>query len=192
MKNKKILALLLLSCFGLQGCLPAVFVAGAAAGGSIIYDHRSTKTMVEDKDILLKAQSALRNNQEVGTRCRVVATAFNHVLLLVGQAPTPELRARAENAVKDIDKVKLLRNEVAISYPINISTQSRDTWLTTKVKSILLAQKGLNSTQVKVVTEDSTVYLLGLVTRGQADLVVEKVRDIDGVKKVVKVFEYIN
>ena len=179
----------------LQGCIAAAIVGGAAvgvAGGVIVYDQRSTQTILDDKDIGVKAQDKINNDQELKGKVRATVAVFNYVVLLVGQAPTQELRDHAVKLVNSVSKVKVVHDEMTIGYPISSSTQTHDAWLTTKVKSALLAEKGLKSTQLKIVTEDSVVYLMGLVTRSQANLATEKVRQIEDVKKVVKLFEYVS
>jgi osmotically-inducible protein OsmY len=176
----------------LQGCVPAVFVAGAAAGGAIIYDHRSTKNIVSDRGITFQSQKKLDSDQELRKKTHVSVTTFNNIALLLGQAPNNELRDRAESIVKSNPKIKMLYNEITIGKPITDITCANDSWITTKVKTVLLAASGLNSTNLKVVTENSVVYLMGLTTRTQAKIATDKTRTVAGVKKVVKLFEYLN
>ena len=68
--------------------------------------------------------------------------------------------------------------------------RSKDAWITAKVRSAMLADFSLNSTQIKVTTEDGTVYLMGIVTERQASTVTDIAKQIRGVKRVVKLFEY--
>lgn len=195
---KKIYTLLSAICITLmlQGCLPVLFLGGVAAGGIIggviIYDHRSTKTMMDDHEISNTAENKLSHNQAIKDKTHITAAVFDRVVLLVGQAPTQELKTTAENLVKPIPKIKLLRNDIAIEEPTSTTTRAKDSWITTKVKSILLAEKGLSTSQVKIITENGVVYIMGLTTHQQSDIISEKVRQIDGVKKVVKLIEYIN
>ena len=187
---KKIPVIFLLA-LTLQGCLPAVFVAGAATG-VVIYDHRNAKTMVEDREITFRVQNKLDSDQELRSKAHLSVTTFNHIALLVGQAPTEELRNRAEAIVKSNSKVKMLYNEVTIEKPISNMALANDSWITTKVKTILTTVSGLNSSTLKVVTENKVVYLMGLTTRAQAKLATEKTRTVAGVQKVVKLFEYLS
>lgn len=183
---------LVLLAFMLQGCIPAVFVAGAAAGGSIIYENRDMKTIIKDRDITFQANQRIHANRELKARTNISAICFNHVMLLVGQAPTPELRSKAEKLARVSSNIRVFHNEITIEEPIEKGAEATDSWITTKVKTALLAEKGLNSTQIKIITENGTVYMLGLVTRGQAELATERTRSVEGVQKVVKLFEYIN
>ncbi|MFA6409234.1 MAG: BON domain-containing protein [Gammaproteobacteria bacterium] len=193
-KNTLVLAsLTVLAALCLQACVPAALVAaGAAATGLIVYDSRSVATMSTDSDITYRAQAKVTSNQELADKTHISATSFNQVLLVVGQAPTEQLRDLAMSLMQKIPKVKHIYNEIAIAQPINMHQRSNDAWLTTKVKTALLEQKNLRSAQIKVLTEDSVVYMLGSVTHGQGDLAADAAKQVAGVRKVVKAFEYVS
>ena len=188
---KKIITILLSFLF-LPGCIPAVFVAGAAAGGAIIYDHRSTQDMVDDRNVTFQTQNRLDNDKELREKAHISIATFNHIALLLGQAPNAELRNRAESIAKANSKIKMLYNEVTIEKPISDVARANDSWITTKVKTVLLAAPGLNSTNLKIITENGVVYLMGLTTRSQAQIATDQTRTVAGVQKVVKLFEYLN
>ena len=188
---KKIITIILAILF-LPGCMPAIFVAGAAAGGAVIYDHRSTKDILDDRNITFQMQNKLDSDVQLRQNAHISIATFNHVALLLGQVPNDELRNRAEAIVKANPKVKILYNEITIGKPITNIARANDAWITTKVKTILLATPGLSSTNLKIVTENGVVYLMGLTTRTQAKLAAAKTRTVAGVRKVVKLFEYLN
>lgn len=181
------IALLLIGCM-LVGCIPAVFLAGATAG-TVIYDKRSMKTMVNDKQASNTALRAVNNDMSLRSS-RIVIATFNEVMLMAGQTPTEALRSHAYQLISTVPNVKRIYNEVTVEQPISFKAKSNDTWITTKVKSAILAEKGLNSSQIKVVTENSVVYLLGVLTHKQADVAAEVASRVNGVQKVVKIFEY--
>jgi osmotically-inducible protein OsmY len=86
--------------------------------------------------------------------------------------------------------VRSVTNEIQVAGISSTTSRANDTALTTKVKSRMINVPGLNSLHVKVVTEASVVYLLGLVTESEAETATEIARTTGGVRKVVKVFEY--
>ena len=187
---RKILAILGVILL-LPGCIPAVFVVGAAAGGAIIYDHRDTKTMVKDRDATFQIQNNLDLDKNLLKKAHISVVTFNHIGLLVGQAPNEELRKLAETIAKNNSQIKVLYNEITTESPISHAQITNDIWLTTKIKTTLLATPGLSSTNLKVMTENGTVYLMGLITHKQADLATEKTKAVSGVEKIVKLFEYL-
>ena len=191
---KKILAIFLITLL-LHGCVPAALVAGAgaaAASGAIIYDQRSTKGIIEDRDVTFQAQNRLDGDKELHTKAHISIATFNRIVLLVGQAPDNELRSRAESIAKSNSNIKLLYNEVTVEQPISNTARANDSWITAKVKATLLTAKDLNSASLKIVTENSVVYLMGLTTRAQAQIATDKARTVAGVQKIIKLFEYIN
>lgn len=190
MKSKTMILCLALALF-ISGCVPVVIAAvGATAGGAIIYDKRSTEVILQDIDITNKAAARLNQDPELQGQARVDIAVFNHVVLMVGQAQTEAFKQRAEDDIRDVPNVRRIYNQVEISPLSSLWDRSEDTWITSKVKTQMLATRGLSSSQIKVVTENKTVYLMGIVTPKQAELATEATRKVSGVRKVVKVFEY--
>lgn len=187
---KKILLVLSIMCL-LQGCVPVV--AGAAvgaAGGVVLYDRRPVKIMMQDNSISYAIEKKLFDVEKIRTQCHIVVTAYNGVVLLVGQAATNELKDQVTAIAKTVPKIKRIYNEVVIGTPTAYLIRTNDSWITTKVKAKLLTAKHLRSGQFKILTENGVVYMMGMVSRSQAQSAVNIVRHVDGVQKVVKVFEY--
>jgi len=182
---------ILCTAFLIQGCAP-VIVAGAATGASVANDRRTAGTMLEDQSIELKATNAIQSDEALAKSVHVSVTSYNNIVLLTGQAPTRTLRDRILKQIHDIEKIRRIHNEISIDEPTTFKTRSNDTWITTKTKSTLLGAKGLDATHVKVVTENSVVYLMGLITRKDGDTAAKTVQQVTGVQRVVKVFEYLD
>ncbi len=187
---KKLLLLIALIC-PLYGCVPTVLVAaGAAAGASVAEDNRSIKTMLQDRHAAQTAQNMINDDKPLDARSHISVVVYNHVGLLVGQAQTPELRERAYKLVEKVPNINRIYNEIAVAGPTSMLQRTNDTWLTTKVRTAMLTAKGLRSNDIKVVTEDNVVYLMGLTDQAQAKKATEVARRVKGVTKVVKVFQY--
>lgn len=187
MIKKTILIVCLIT--GLTSCIPAVFVAGAAAGGAVIYDRRAIGTMLQDREIANRAQATL-NDTPALRGAHIVVTSFNHIVLMVGQTPKPAQRSLAEELVSKVPSIKRIYNRITVAAPSSTLVRTNDAWITSKVKTMMLTKPGLKSGQIKVLTENSVVYLMGVVTRKQATLAVDVARRVSGVQEVVKVFEY--
>ncbi|MCB1877255.1 MAG: BON domain-containing protein [Chromatiales bacterium] len=183
------IALLLLAIL-LSGC-EALVIGGAATGAAMIHDRRSAGTVVDDQNLEIKAYAALKEDTLLDERANVSVTSYNRILLLTGEAPTEELRQQAANLVAHLPGVRRVYNELRRAAPIAISRRGGDTVLTTRVKASLFKVDlpDFDATRVKVVTSDHTVYLMGLLYDKEADAVVETVRRVPGVEKVVKIFE---
>ena len=186
MKIRSIIFLLVSAL--LTGCVAAV-VAGAAAG-LVVYDRRSVVTLESDARIFHKVHTAIVTDLRFRDS-RILVSSFNRVVLLVGQTPTASLRVVAEKIAQNTPNVRRVYDEISVDYPLPISQRTKDTWITSQVRSLMLTKKGLESGSIRIVTENAVVYLMGIATREQADLAVSVARQVQGVRKVVKVFQYI-
>jgi osmotically-inducible protein OsmY len=189
-----ILALLIATNL-LYGCAPVV-IGGAAAGTTVVAtSRRSPGAVVDDETIEMRARLAIVDNKDLNSHIHIELSSYNGVVLMTGEAPTAELRSQTENIVKEIPMVRQIHNEMIIGEPSPFKTRANDSPITAKVKVDLLRItdiEGFNGARVKVVTDNGTVYLMGLVTRKEADAVTEVARQVGGVEKVVKLFEYID
>lgn len=173
----------------LQGCA-AVVASTAATSVMVAQDRRTAGTILEDKSIELKALQAIADASHHHTDVHVTATSYNNRVLLVGQAPSQKMRMDIQDAVKKINKVRQIHNEIMVSPTTNIMTRSKDSWITTKIKSEMTVTKDFNPTRVKVTTEDGVVYLMGIVKKPEERIAVDIARHTKDVRKVVKIFEY--
>ncbi|SDR75850.1 Osmotically-inducible protein OsmY, contains BON domain [Halopseudomonas xinjiangensis] len=123
---------------------------------------------------------------------RIDATSYNGVVLLAGQVPREELKEIAGNAARQVQKVKVVHNELKVGQPISLLARNNDALITANAKTRLLADSSIPGRRIKITTEAGSVYLLGLVTRKEADLAVQAVQQVGGVQRIVKLFEYID
>ncbi|CAN4275933.1 OsmY Predicted periplasmic or secreted lipoprotein [Methylophilaceae bacterium] len=173
----------------LSACVPLA-VGGAAVGGTVAADRRTSGIFVEDENIELKAARKIETN--LGEQSHVNVTSFNRNVLLTGEVPDAERLAKAEALLKEIENIRAVTNEIVIAPKSTIGSRSNDTFITSKLKIKFLTENKFSPNHVKVVTENGVVYLMGLVTQKEGEAAVEIARNADGVSKVVKVFEYIN
>ena len=172
----------------LQGCVPVVIGAGAAAGYSSLEDRRTNGTQIEDESI--EVRSSNRINDRFGARVHVNVTSYNRIALVTGEVPDGAARDEVEKIVRAVPSVRDVTNDLQIAGISSLASRANDSYLTTKVRGRLLDTKRTKSVHVKVVTEAAAVYLMGVVTEAEADEVVEIARNTGGVRKVVKAFEY--
>lgn len=190
MKQTPLLLLLLAITYLLSGC-PAAVVGGAAVGTSVVMDERTTGDLVEDQNIKSKFTYLYHQDEELSKRTHVNVTSYNRRMLITGEAPTPQLKQQIDDMASQIKNVRQYYNEVVIAEPTSISSRTNDSYLTTKIKTSIFAHfQELDYAQVKVVTENSTVFLMGIVNVEQGDQITELVRKTPGVKRVVKLFEH--
>lgn len=173
----------------LIACVPVV-VGGAAAGGAVAADRRTSGIYVEDENIELKAVKYVETT--LGENTHINVTSYNRNVLLTGEAPDVATKANAEAFVKSIEHVRNITNEITIGPKTDLSSRSNDTFITSKIKTKFVTENQFPANYVKIVTENSAVYLMGIVTKAEADAATAIASNTDGVSKVVKVFEYMN
>ena len=186
---KRLTLILIFTLPLLSGCVAAIATT-AVVGTDMATDRRTTGSYIEDQAIELKASKAMAKNETLQKSSNVSVTSFNRVVLLAGQAPNEQLRSTAAEIVRKIDNVRKIHNEIRISAPTSLLSTTSDSWITTKAKSLMLAEKNFSSGHIKIVTENGELFLMGLVSRAEADKAIAIVRNIDGVTRVVQAFEY--
>ena len=118
-------------------------------------------------------------------------SVYQQMVLLVGQVRSASLKTLVQEIAQTTPNVQRVYNHLSVGAPIDLQQQSRDIWITSEVRSLMLTKKGLESGSIKVITENNVVYLSGVVRSEQADLVVNVARKVNGVRQVVKMFQYI-
>ena len=180
----------LLLAFSLSGC---GHMLASMEANSIEEDHgeRTWGRMLEDDSIETKARVNIHAADEAFDEAHLNIVSFNGYVLLAGQVQSEALKNRATDVVREIRGVRRIYNELEVAAPSSGMTRSSDTWITTKVKSFMLANPQIDGSRVKVVTENGVVYLMGLATPDEAERIAAEAADTGGVQKVVKLFELI-
>jgi len=186
--------LTLLTISTLSGCAAVAVGTVATTGVAVVHDRRTTGTIIEDQSIEIKALKTLYGIDEIRINTHVNATSYNNILLLTGEAPTESLRNDISNRLRQIPKVRKIHNEILIAAPSSLISRSSDSLITSKAKVALFklnSIKDFDPTRVKIVSENGVVYLLGLLRQSEIAPVVDTVRRVGGVQRVVKLFEVI-
>jgi osmotically-inducible protein OsmY len=174
----------------LQGCFPVV-ATGVGAGAMMAADRRTTGTFIEDQEIETKAGN--RIGEQYKDKVHVNVTSFNRHALLTGEVPDDATRTGVERIVAGVANVKAVSNELVVGGLSSLSSRANDTLITSDVKLRFLDNKNaFNADQVKVITEDGVVYLMGLVFHREGDAAAKIASTTSGVKRVVEVFEYLD
>jgi len=188
---KKTHLLLLLSAPALAGALSGcVEMAAVGVGAAVLSaeDRRTTGTQVEDEGIELRATN--RIGERFGDKVHVNVTSYNRNVLVTGEAPNQQAKAEIEKIIRSLPNVRGVTNDIQVAGLASFTARSNDALITSKVKARFLDAGKFSPVHVKVITEASVVYLLGIVTEKEAAEAVEVARTTGGVRKVIKVFEY--
>ncbi|MBB2495529.1 BON domain-containing protein [Aquipseudomonas ullengensis] len=167
----------------------ATLALGLTLGGC---SNRSIGNKIDDQFLEPSVASEISRSQAdlSSPTSHIVVTAYNGVILLAGQTPRAELKEQAGQVATRVQGVKKLHNELQVLQPSSLTARSNDALITSKLKTLMLADSAVPSTRIKVVTENGIVYLLGLVTRAEGASATSVVQSASGVQKVVKLFQY--
>ena len=174
----------------MHGCAPVVLAGAAASGALLAEDRRTVGTVAEDQSIEIKTSSRIGDGLRGNIHVNV--TSYNRAVLLTGEVPDAAAREQAERITRAVENVRVVYNELAVSGVTALSSRTNDTVITSKVKARFLDAQKFSPVHVKVVTENSVVYLLGLVKKQEANDATEVARTTSGVRRVVRVFEYLD
>ena len=190
MKNFRCYVVMLVLLGMISGCGSIMSSAGA---GPIEEDpgERTFGQQMTDESIETKAKVNINAADEGYDAAHLSVVSFNGFVLLVGQVPSEELKTLATDVVRKIEDVRRIYNELEVREATGAGARTNDTWITTRVKSKLLASSDTPGRRVKVVTENSVVYLMGLLTEAEAERVALKAAEVGSVERVVQLFELI-
>lgn len=173
-----------------------IFIALLLLQGCVLFDRgthdRTPGTMIDDEFIERIASREINKSDPLLKAANINIVSFNGLVLLTGQIQDSQLSRKTESVVRKIRKVRKVHNELQIGSPISLVARTNDAWLTTKIRAKLLAETNINNTNYKVVTENGIVFLMGFISKSDSKSIVEIARNVFGVQKVVKVFEYVD
>ena len=185
-----VICVLGITAIGLAGCFPVV-ATGVVTGALSVSDRRTTGAQAEDQAIEIKAFNRFRERFKSG-QISLSVVSFNRIALVTGYVPDEATKAEAARLVSSIENVKNSLNEIVVGLPPSIRTYGSDTILTTRVKASMLEAKDLQAQVIKVYTESSTVFLMGIVTEREANRAADIASRVSGVRRVVRAFETIS
>lgn len=189
--NARALLVCALATLYLAACAAAAVGTVIVTSVDIARDRRTVGTYVDDNAVEVKIRRALRNDTQIGGGTRISVTSMNGIVLLTGEVATNEQGRRATGIARGYTEARQVINQLVIAPVSTFGNRSHDSWLTTKAKSALLFDRSVSADRIKVVTDRATIYLMGVVTREEADAAVEATHQLRGVDRIVKVFEYI-
>lgn len=181
-------------------CLALPLLGGCAStlvafDSDAIDDDPGERTFYQrfaDESIETKAIVNLHAADDRYDQAHLVIQSYNGYVLIAGQVPSEDLRQLANEVVRKIRDVRRIYNELEVAAASSAMTRASDAWIASKVKTFLLATRNTPGMRTKVVAEDGVVYLLGMVTREEAERIANEAADVSGVQRVVRLFEYID
>ncbi|WP_373976166.1 BON domain-containing protein [Chitinibacter sp. SCUT-21] len=186
--KRVVTAAILAASVGLSACVPLMVVGGVAVGAWIGSDPRPTVSIKNDTKLGADIDAKIRD--EWRDQVHISVNTFNGQVLLTGEVPSADIKAKAEQIARSFSETKRVHNDLFIG-PLSTTTERlNDTQLTTRVKSVLLASGGdPAAVHLQVITDRSVVYLLGMSSPALADKAANIAASVSGVARVVKLVQ---
>ncbi|MGP1939432.1 MAG: division/outer membrane stress-associated lipid-binding lipoprotein [Arsenophonus sp. ET-DL9-MAG3] len=176
----------------LQGCLGATIIGSSAAiVTKSTIDPRSIGRQVDDGTLEARVKTAINKDKEITCNTRIIITAYAGKILLIGQSPNLLLAKRAKDIAINVKGVQAVYNQIRQTIPIDFNAAYKDAWITTKIKSKIFINNSLKSLTIKVITENKEVFLLGILTQQEGNVIAKIASKTSGVKHVITVFTYL-
>ena len=156
-------------------------------GFGINYDRRTAGTIVDDQGMAIRVGTVLTRDKELWKNCHLNTLSYNGTILLVGQAPTDELKDRAARILYSFIRPEQIYNQITIETPTSLTVRTHDSWITTQVKGKILGNKHVGVNRTKVITENGVVYLMGILTKEEEEIVTNLASQTKDVKQVIKI-----
>ncbi|MBT7389899.1 MAG: BON domain-containing protein [Gammaproteobacteria bacterium] len=192
MKKVIILSALLISSTILSSCVP--IVQGAAAVTTVATmsnDRRTMGEILDDKTLYMNLGNIVSKDSMLDDT-HINFNVYNKSVLMVGEVPTDDLKSYLEETVKKrAPKMKQLINEVAVMPNSSYLNRARDGVISVQIEALFLDQEVFHPAHVSVLTERATVYLMGSVTKREAEQATNVASKAKNVKQVVKLFNYL-
>lgn len=183
-----------LSLSGCTGLLVGGAVAGGAAVVSAVHDRRSTGTVIDDRTLQRRILQKIGADKYLDSYSHVNVAVFNGLVLVTGEASSAEVAQRILGIVNSVPNIKRVESDIFIGAKSGLYSRGNDATITAKIKTALLSLNlpKFDPSLINVNTERGNVYLMGIVTRNEANAIAQKTSQVAGVKSVTKVFEYVD
>ncbi len=187
-----LLCTLLVTSFIFSSCSP--ILQGAAAVTTVATmsnDRRSAGEIIDDKTLNFNLSNIVRKDA-ILEDMHINFMVYNKAVLMLGEAPSIEARDYLEKQIKQkIPKIRKFINEVSVMPNSSYLSRAKDGIITVQVDALFLDQEVFHPTHVRVITERKTVYLMGSVTKREAEHATNLATKAKNVDKVVKLFNYL-
>ncbi|WMY96467.1 MAG: division/outer membrane stress-associated lipid-binding lipoprotein [Arsenophonus sp.] len=187
---KPLSLIILFSCILIQGCLETAVIGSATILTKSATDPRSIGRQVDDGTLEARVTSALNKNKEIIKNARIISTAYKGSILLTGQVPKLLISEIAKKIAITVKGVDTVYNEIRIEKPIGLTKAIKDTWITIQIKFKIFSNNFVKLSTVKVLTENSEVFLLGILSEEEGNIAAKIASEIKGVKHVFTGFTY--
>jgi len=192
MRKVIILSALIIASTILSSCAPIVQGAAAVTTVATMSNDRRTMGEILDDKTLYMTLGNIVSKDVLLDDAHINFNVYNKSVLMTGEAETDDLKNYLEEMVtKKAPKMNQLINEVAIMPNSSYLARAKDGIISVQIEALFLDQEVFHPAHVSVLTERGIVYLMGSVTKREAEQATNVASKAKNVKQVVKLFNYL-
>ena len=192
MKKILVLCVLMITSSIISSCAP--IVQGAAAVSTVTTmsnDRRSMGEIIDDKTLYVDLSNIIANDSMLEDS-HINFNVYNQAVLMTGEVSDINSKEYLESIIKSkFSKLKQISNEVEVMPNSSYLDRAKDGVITVQIETLFLDQEVFHPRHVSVHTERGIVYLMGSVTKREAEHATNIASKAKNVKKVVKLFNYL-
>ncbi len=192
MKKVIILCAIMITSSILSSCSPIVQGAAAVTTVATMSNDRRTMGEILDDKTLYMDLGNLVSKDSMLEGAHINFNVYNQAVLMTGEVPNDNMRDYLESIVKSKSaKISQLINEVEVMAKSSYLDRAKDGVITVQIETLFFNQEVFHPSHVSVLTERKVVYLMGSVTKREAEHATNVASKAKNVKKVVKLFNYL-
>lgn len=172
-------ALLLLTGIGTPGC--------AIDAATSVAEDRQFSQVITDTEIKTDINKRLLSEKNRDLFFDVSSDIYEGRVMLTGSVKTARDRQRAGTLANGLRGVRTVYNEIQVTNEGGFKNTANDSWVSAKINTKLLAEKGVKSINYKWNVVNSVVYMIGRArSQPEFDKVIALVKDTQHVTRIVQ------
>lgn len=177
----------------LSGCVSLQAIKSPEESFGVAATDRTLAQRILDKSIENTAKINIsRISPTFSETSRVSVHSFYSTVLITGEVPDEEAKKQVEAIVSSMPDIKQLHNKLTVANIKGASYTVHDTYISSKVNAKILTNNAIKSSQVKVVTDDGIVYVIGKLTPAQREHLIAIINSTVGIKELVLLTDLID
>lgn len=178
-----------------QGCATLIMAGSTVSTGvlalNLMADRRTTGIAQEDERIIKQLVETLKKDPEITAQVRAQVYSYNKIVLLAGEAPTQQLIDKTTHLATTVAGIRKIYSYFELMPAISKQDQEVDSHLRMLLNSALFMSHGYTAMHPHLTVENAIVYVMGLLTRDEADKIINTIQQFQGIRRVVPLIEYV-
>ena len=171
--------------FILNNCVGVSSTGIFGTGVSVAVDPRSIGTQIDDS-IMQKSLSTRIILQDKNYILSIKTKVLDGRIFLTGKVDDPEEKLKLTKIAWETQGVRSVRNDIKIKEQFNFKQSAKDLLITSQLRTALVLNKNIKSTNYQIDTYKSKIYVYGIaLNSNEKNLVIDEAKQISDVKDII-------